>query len=235
MALIGVSGKKGSGKDTIAEIIDKLILLDNLNNKEYPIITPTILKFASPLKEIVSILTGCTLEELESHSYKERKIEELGMSPRELLEYIAMNFRENISQDIWVNLLAKKIIRPDKNNYIISDVRLPNEVDFIKRKGGILIRVTRDFDFINFDEAKGNVGNVYAILEDEQVLLHTLEDINDCCNLGTKFGILKTHRNTIPETALDNYDEWDYHIVNNYTLESLTKKVRSILIKEKII
>ena len=75
-------------------------------------------------------------------------------------------------------------------NWIISDVRFPNEAKAVKDKNGILIRLNR------------NIG---------------LESMHES------------------ETALDNYDDWDYIIENNGTIDELIIKVKEILIKEKII
>lgn len=86
--IIGISGKIGSGKDLIAKIIQYLYLvhikdtlrgnLDVLNEEFNPIIDYNTLfgtswevkKFARKLKEIVALLIGCTLEQLEDQNFK---------------------------------------------------------------------------------------------------------------------------------------------------------------------
>ena len=87
--LIGISGKKQSGKDTIGNIIDYLISIKNpdFNNLHYKEVfvkdsEKTMLsvgsfsgykkiKFADKLKDIVCILLGCTREQLEDSTFKE--------------------------------------------------------------------------------------------------------------------------------------------------------------------
>ena len=87
--VIGISGKKQSGKDTVAKIIQGFdIWKKNLAlQTEYPLSNVfvrayvlnrvriyvsswEVKKFASKLKEIVSILTGFTVEELEKEEIK---------------------------------------------------------------------------------------------------------------------------------------------------------------------
>ena len=87
--IIGISGKKQSGKDTIAKIIQGFdIWKKNLAlQTEYPLSNVfvrayvlnrvsiyvsswQVKKFASTLKEIVSILTGFTIEDLEKEEIK---------------------------------------------------------------------------------------------------------------------------------------------------------------------
>jgi dephospho-CoA kinase len=56
--LIGISGKIGSGKDTVAAIIQEL----------YP--QYEVKKFAGKLKDIASILTGIPVEKFEDQEFK---------------------------------------------------------------------------------------------------------------------------------------------------------------------
>lgn len=95
--IIGISGKIGSGKDTVAEIIQYLLFrankhevgLDNsfeefreIINKEWSkeeIIIETsfeIRKFADKLKDIVCMLIDCTREQLEDREFKEKELGE---------------------------------------------------------------------------------------------------------------------------------------------------------------
>lgn len=82
MALIAISGKISSGKDTIGKIIQILIdspqlsiqgivncLKGEYNNPSYQ-----IKKFADSLKDIVCILTGCTRLQLEDQDFKNQEL-----------------------------------------------------------------------------------------------------------------------------------------------------------------
>lgn len=91
MAIISISGKKGSGKDTIGKII-KYLIVENARKKDgreslgtfnkkfvyntYPEYNFQIKKFADKLKDIVCLLIGCTREQLEDREFKEKELGE---------------------------------------------------------------------------------------------------------------------------------------------------------------
>jgi hypothetical protein len=64
--IIGISGKKGSGKDTVAEMIKQFT--PHLNWETH--------KFADALKDMVCRLIGCTREQLEDREFKESPLGE---------------------------------------------------------------------------------------------------------------------------------------------------------------
>jgi hypothetical protein len=86
-------------------------------------------------------------------------------------------------------------------NWIITDMRFPNELEAVVKRNGITIRVVRPHGYTD-----PNTG-VYK----EMPLSYHLS-----------------------ETSLDDA-EFDYTILNDGSLEDLVKKVREILITEKII
>lgn len=64
--LISVTGHIGHGKDTLAKVINKY--LENTYNVQEAF---EIKKFAGKLKQVVCIILGCTLEQLEDRTFKE--------------------------------------------------------------------------------------------------------------------------------------------------------------------
>lgn len=93
MSLIGLSGKIKSGKDTFASMLQLVIAekkplrsVEQLQErfKLYDIVlglkpysTWKIKKFASILKQIVALLTGCTIKQLEDQDFKEQELPEM--------------------------------------------------------------------------------------------------------------------------------------------------------------
>jgi hypothetical protein len=201
--ILGISGKKGSGKDTVGKIIQyftsidpdfhRTLLLDTDNNYQS---TFQIQKFASTLKDWICQLTNCTREQLENEDFKNQELGEEWWyytvqkkhsserlivaydstnpmskygEPSTLIKPTRRNLLETIGTDcgrmvvhpnVWVNDLMGKYVSKkysigidkvgyqtivDKYpNWIITDVRFPNELKAIKDKGGIIIRVNRD-------------------------------------------------------------------------------------------
>lgn len=92
--IIGISGKKQSGKSTVGKIIQWLIYIDDIEKrqKDWPLkgnisfnsfmtimdtnnISSWQLKsFAGKLKQCVSIITGCKVEDLENEEFKNNSL-----------------------------------------------------------------------------------------------------------------------------------------------------------------
>lgn len=117
-------------------------------------------------------------------------------------------------------------------NWIITDVRYQNEADYIKNKGGILIRINRWVDELipreKVSEMSKKVG-IYGIYSDGSEAL--IEDSNfDNLDKFEYFATEKKNIDNISETDLDNYDKFDFIIDNNsFIIEILIDKVKSIL------
>jgi hypothetical protein len=216
----------GFGDNEVFETFKKTGLIP-ISTDQSPFI---IKKFADKLKDIVCMLIGCTREQLEDSVFKNTPMNSdwdnsHGIStPRELLQILGTDCgRDMIHKNIWVNALfadyksltyeasemaikegkpAFEIIYPQ---WIITDMRFPNELEAIQKKGGITIRVNRP--------------TIYA----------TPKDNSEFNNQElAKF-------NHPSETALDDYLFFDYTIDNKGTMSDLIEEVRRILIAEKII
>lgn len=85
MAIIGISGKIGSGKDTVGKIIQYLTSKSSLDYDQYWKLYEEssysfvdsiqrsnweVKKFATKLKQMVCLLTGCTMKQLEDQEFK---------------------------------------------------------------------------------------------------------------------------------------------------------------------
>ena len=213
--IIAISGKKQSGKDTTAKILQFLAYVDQLNAqaKEHgeTIELPSYLeflefndavtqpiqvkKFAGKLKNIVAELLNCDISNLESEDFKNSKIEYLStndkiITPRYLLQYLGTDvLRNSINEDIHVNALLNDIKSSQNANilaFVITDLRFRNELEAIKKHGGLTIRLNRN-------EANKIVSN-------------------------------SQHES---ETALDNA-QFDITIDNNGTFEELFLKVQKV-------
>jgi hypothetical protein len=318
MAIIGISGKIGSGKDTVGKIIQALtcgsfdyfrgnvkagtISVEDLIEEKgvdiVNLIAPhsdwKIKKFAYKLKQIVSLLIGIPIEDLEKQEVKDRVLGEewiryayahgftkdhngdttmlttdcskeryeqevkvnwqtaykVEYTVRLLLQRIGTEaMRNQIHTNIWVNALfadykldngivvepiseenKKKYpvgFAPNKQqyfrepaypNWIITDMRFSNELQAVKDRGGVLIRLERFSDILRHRAGEEPIREKFDPLNEQHLALY-LGDLQ---------------RQHPSETALDNA-EFDYIIDNNGTIEELVEKVREILVKEKII
>ena len=145
--IIGISGKAGSGKDTAAKMLEVLyanpdISYEDFVNKRYKNFADIqIVHFADTLKETAQVLFRIGEWETNTQEGKKTTINWIGKTVRELLQGIGQGLRDAIDFDLWVKILFANT--EDWSNYIIADVRYPNEVKAIKERNGILLRIDR--------------------------------------------------------------------------------------------
>lgn len=139
MKLIGISGKKRSGKDQFVNTFLKY----HADNKLEKFIHK---KFAGKLKQICALITGKLINDFSDPQQYDMMLDGWNMTVRELQQKVGTEaFRNNVSNDTWVNALFCDWLNNDRSQkgWIISDVRFPNEVKAIKDRGGIVIRINR--------------------------------------------------------------------------------------------
>lgn len=162
-------------------------------------------KFAGKLKQTASLLTGIPIEKFEDQEFKKTYLGEEwnspynipfsgpdfvehdgGMTVRTLLQKLGTEaMRDNLHENVWVNALFadyKAIERiPEKRmsimpNWIITDMRFPNEMKAILEKSGITIRVVRDYALRGGPEDPKNIHPSETALDDAEF---DYEIIND--------------------------------------------------------
>ena len=132
MKLIGITGKKGSGKSQAAKFLE---------DEGY-----RIYNFADPLKEATACLLGTSPEFIHnlSSDEKEKTIPGLKISYREFLQELGTGFiREKASETFWIDRMRKNLVPENGSKFVIGDVRFDNEVEFIHSLGGKVIQIER--------------------------------------------------------------------------------------------
>lgn len=148
--IIGTIGFIGSGKGTVADIL--------VEKKGF-----TKLAFADAVKDATAAIFGWPRALLEGDTDESRKFRETRdewwsektgkhITPRYMLQIMGTEAgRDVFHPDLWILALEKKLGM--YQNVVISDVRFPNEIDFIQRMGGFVVRVKRDDDPEWYDAA----------------------------------------------------------------------------------
>lgn len=139
--LIGLLGRIGSGKGTVA---DRLVNTYNFKHDS----------FAASLKDVTATLFNWDRAMLEGDTPESRAAREIvdpwwseklnipNFTPRLALQLIGTDvFRNHFHQDIWMLSAMSRYRTGDR--VVISDARFPNEISAIREAGGIIVCVDR--------------------------------------------------------------------------------------------
>jgi len=198
-----LSGKKRSGKNTVADIIKKYYFDYKNDLKEYA--------YADKLKKAVMEIFDLSYDQLYGDSkeenthvkwsyltdairakYKDKQEKSEYLTVRELMQIVGTDvFRESFYPEIWVDSLWRQITQENPKMAIITDARFVNEIERARE-------IEKEHDL-----------KVFSI----SVVRPSLESNDD-------------HKS---ENQLNLYNGYDSVIVNNGSLEDLESKVFSIL------
>ncbi len=148
--LIGITGRAGAGKNTLAEAI-----VSAMGGGE-------IVGFGDTLRDVVEAAFGSRYETQESKAavdeYWDRRLvgpgdsisQKLGdrqVTGRRILQFFGTEiFRNLVHPDFWLFTMERRLAQPKYQQapvVVIADVRFENEASFIRRRGGEVIEIMR--------------------------------------------------------------------------------------------
>lgn len=182
MVLIGIVGKMGSGKDYIC------------NNMIIPILkkhNQTFLQMAFADQIKVNVMTKHNIP--FQNVYINKTIETRSLLQKEGTE----NGRDLLDKNIWINYLNNwvNIFKfRGIDNFIITDVRFQNEIDYIKENKGLLI-------FIN--APKRNLERLNKESNGDKKLMENIQNHKSECDLDNL-------DKSIYDLIIDNDPECDF-------------------------
>ena len=237
--LIGISGKIGNGKDLLFDVINYIVTEDYWTSFEHYMheSTPVDLvyqnkKFAGILKDIACKLIGCNVSQLEDREFKEKELgEEWWYCVADDGSYIP--YVQNLHEGKVVNLVkltprkllqllgteaGRQIIHPNIwVNALFADFE-NNKSDWLSATNSKWI--ITDVRFPNEAQAIKDRGGILIRINRPQYLDN---------------GLVIRKDEHPSETALDDYDGFDYVIENDGTVQDLIDKVKSLNIVERIL
>lgn len=132
MKLIGISGKAGSGKDTIADyLFERHGFLK--------------ISFADPLKAAASKIFGVNLAIFYDRDKKESPLEYWNMTPRRMLQLLGNEaVKPHFGDDLWIKrwFLSYQQVK-DTDCVVVPDCRFDRECVAIRYLGGTMIHLER--------------------------------------------------------------------------------------------
>jgi len=206
--LIGITGLISSGKDTAA---DYLVTFHGFKR----------LSFASSLKDAVASVFGWDRTLLEGSTKASRQWREQvdpwwsarlnipHLTPRYILQQWGTEvLRANFHDEIWVASVENRL-RNTTEDVVITDCRFANEINAIKRVGGITMRTNRGPNPDWYDIAvEYNSGDSLAAFTLNSLGIHASE--------YSSVGL-----------------EYDYHLDNNSTIDDLHRQIESVIVHRR--
>lgn len=191
--LIILSGKAGSGKDTVADILVNLFH----NKKIKRIALADRVKIIS--REFIHLFTGTylPLEYFYDQIEKEKERPELGFlwinnkkyifTIRLALISIGTDILRNYYDDkIWLNYIKDNVLNQDYDILIITDGRMPNEIEYLRNINNhktTIIKIIRNHENSKLDVVKNHasekdINNLYSdIIIENNGTLKNLENM----------------------------------------------------------
>jgi len=131
--LIGLTGLPECGKDSIG---DDLVRTHDFAK----------MSFAGPIKDGLARMLDIPWQSFEDRAVKEQEIPWIGKSPRQLMQTLGTAWgRDTVREDIWIRHAQRRLdnYRRISTKVVVTDVRFPNEADWLRANGGELWHVLR--------------------------------------------------------------------------------------------
>lgn len=195
--ILGISGKKGAGKDVTADILikhfgyKKVSWADSLKNMLSEALNIPLNEFYDRSKDNLwavkispaeaDLLVSSISEqygELENHTHLRLMLANTNYeSLRDLMQKFGTEFaRNNIDPDIWVKITLDSFNKGDLA--ILPDCRMPNERAAIKEMGGFNMLIKRDLDSQDSHASETQFGedSEYDFIIDNNSQISALQD-----------------------------------------------------------
>ena len=140
--IIAFAGRKQSGKTTCANFLSHLF---DYHTKA----SIKLYNFADPLKTLCIDILGLNYDQCYGTDAQKNEIvncywDNHQLTAREALQIVGTDIFRRMQENVWAESTVRRINRDKPDIAIIGDCRFPNEVDVVKKAGGMVIKLTRN-------------------------------------------------------------------------------------------
>lgn len=151
--VLGITGRKRSGKDTLARTLieyggpwERVAFADAIKELATSVISPDILGTDGDKEREYQAAVNIDdwlplLSEALGFELKPRKLR--AKSPRQLLQYLGSEYVRSVRPGYWLHQVREKIESAPHKRFIVSDVRMADEAALVRELGGKVIEVRR--------------------------------------------------------------------------------------------
>jgi dephospho-CoA kinase len=184
--IIGLAGKKRTGKNTTANHI--AFELEGMDKK------CTFRSFAEPIRQIGYSLGWDSNQMLED---KDAIHPIWKMTWRQFAQGIGSALRHGFRSDILLRMMDIELLDLDKqyDYVIIDDIRMQDEVEYVKAKGGMVIQMRRNTGVTDTHETEQGITNYDYVIDNNS----TLDVLHHRCKAVAK-DILEWSKNNVTQT-----------------------------------
>ena len=178
MAIIGIIGKKGTGKTECSRVLIEKYKFEKIS-------------FGDKLKEAVSLIWDIPLSNFHDPKFKEQVDPRWGKTYREFMQLFGTEVCRTLHWDTWIYHVEKEFRSKPNVDFVIDDVRFKNEAGLIKKYDGTLIKVVRPILAVSHDFGHASESEQDQIQPDiiimndstKEDLQKKVEEVLSCCLL----------------------------------------------------
>lgn len=131
--IIALTAPKGVGKSTLARSI-----WNQAGGHK-----TEIMSFATPIKKMAEAILPP--EAMTTEGKENADLGLCGKTPRHILQTLGSEWaRQHVGEDIWCQVMRRKLLATSADLVVIDDLRYDNEAVMVRALGGVVIRLDRD-------------------------------------------------------------------------------------------
>lgn len=142
--IIAFAGRKQSGKTSACDFTSRIFSDTTRSNS-------CIYNFADPLKKMCMEIFGLSYNQCYgSDDHKNELVNcvwpdsKSQMTAREVMQYVGTDVFRQMQHNVWADATIRKIQDENLPLSLIADCRFPNEVEAVKKAGGLVVKLNRN-------------------------------------------------------------------------------------------